>query len=439
MSLRDSIKDLRNAARRLDAAKFNPSMNALEEFLSGIKVDKPVKPPEDLLEKLLWKFRNRIEDFSSREIRALPFIIYEPEIVSYEMITILRLMDFSRTSHLRGILSVYFLNHDDSNKTERLRRELNNVRNVVSISLRKIFAAREYLFSNERFQNMSKLFVEKLSVKSSLETLGLSNFYKTSNFIQTSLKNFFRSNVATLSDKFKILDELDAESDTYKNIFPVIADTLIQSVALTGFGKNKCLEIFYHRMGDPRFGNSRFNWNSVSQKSKDIFCHWLSEEDLEVFFKIIKQTAVDKMWRYREKFWRAYLPYIVNTKIFLGDDARNIAASLEGVKLNHGTLTKAEKNQSVFVFQIRQYIFSEWSHNGKLRVHKLSEALNLFDTTEDFFEKNSINRDVLVKKFIEEWTHYPHEGQKSWQNKVSKWLKENCGIYKTENDWGIKD
>lgn len=439
MSLRDSIKDLRNAARRLDAAEFNPSMNALEEFLSGIKVDKPVKPPEDFLGKLLWKFRNRIEDFSSREIRALPFIIYEPEIVSYEMITILRLMDFSRTSHLRGILSVYLLNHDDSNKTERLRRELNNVRNVVSISLRKIFAAREYLFSNERFQNMSKLFVEKLSVKSSLETLGLSNFYKTSNFIQTSLKIFFRSNVATLSDKFKILDELDAEFDTYKNIFPVIADTLIQSVALTGFGKNKCIEIFYRRLGDLRFGDSRFKWNNVSKDSKDIFSCWLSAEDLETFFELIRQTAVDSMWRYREKFWRAYLPYIAKTKIFLGNDARRLAAQIKNkIKLNHGNLRGAMVNQSVFIFQIGQYIFSEWSHNGKLRIQRTNSQISLFDGGDSLFENNSINRDMLVYNAVAEWIHSSPRTY-SWQNKVSEWLKINCGVIKTENDWRIKD
>ena len=438
MSLREAIKDLKNVAKTLDRTNFNFEMNALEKFLAGIKVDKPAKPPENVLEKLLWKFRNRVEDFSSREIRALPFIIYEPEIVSYEMIAILQLMDFSRTSHLRGVLSVYLEHHDDSNKTERLRRELNNVRNVDSALLRKVFAARQYLFSNERFQNMAKLFAEKRSVAGALEEFGLSNFYKASKFIQTALKIFFRANVPPAA-QFKILDELDSEFDTYKNIFPAVADALIQTVVRTGYGKNKCMEIFYRRLGDPRFGNSRFNWNGVSQKSRDIFCHWLSEEDLEIFFELINQTAVNRMWRYREKFWRAYLPYIVKTKIFLGNNAKMLAAQIKNkIELKHGNLTGSSDDQSAFVFQIGQYIFSEWSYNGKLRVHKIDTTFNLFDTAEDFFEKNSISRNVLEKNSVDEWIHYNAE-KYFWQNKVGAWLGENCGIYKTENDWGLEN
>ena len=347
-------------------------------------------------------------------------------------------MDFSRTSHLRGVLSVYLLNYDGSKKTELLRQKLNAIRNVDSVSLRKIFAANDKLFANERFMNMARLFADKLSVTNSLEIIGLSNFYKTSKFIQASLRNFFRM-PKFITDQFVILDELDAEFDTYQNIFPDLADAMIQNVVVNqNFGKKKCIDVFYRRLGDPCFGNSRFNWNRVSSKSKNIFSHWLSEDDLEVFIKIIKQTAVDRMWRYREKFWQAYLPHIVNTKIFLGETARKVAASLEDVKLNHGNLNGAIANQSVFVFQIGKCIFSEWSHSGKLRVHKLNSTINLFDLNENLFEYDCINRDILAKNFIKEWVHSSPKTY-FWQREVSEWLKENCNIDKTENDWRLED
>lgn len=438
MSLRDSIKDLRNAARRLDTVEFHPSMNALEKFLSGIKVDKPATPPEDVLEKLLAKYL-RGENLDSKDRRNLPFIIYEDEITFNDTIKILNMLDFSKTSHLRRVVSVYLLSYDNTPKTKLLRERLDVIREVDSVSLKKIFAARDKLFSENHMANISKFLAQKLSVTRVIEEFGLSNFYKASNFIQTALINFFRSNVAKISDQFEILDELDAEFDTYKNVFPVIADTLIQLVALTGFGKKKCIEIFYRRLGDPRFGDKRFNWNSVSQKSKDIFSQWLSEEDLETFFELIRQTAVNRMWLYREKFWRVYLPYIIKTKIFLGNNAKYLAARMKNkVKLNHGTLTGAADNQSVFVFQIGQFIFSEWSHDGKLRVHEIESTLNLFEIAEDFFDRNFIGRDVLMKNFKAEWIHSSPRTY-SWQNKVSEWLKINCGVIKTENDWGIKD
>lgn len=431
LNLRGSIRDLRNVAKILDVANFNFSMNALEKFLDGIKVDKPAKPPDDILKPLLSKFLRGDYDFSSREIRNLPFIIYESPITYNDTIKILREMDFSRTSHLRGVLSVYLLNYDDTNKTELLRQKLNAVRNVDSVSLRKIFAASDKLFADERFINMARLFAEKLSVTNSLETIGLSNFYKTSNFIQESLRNFFRM-TKFIAEQFKILDELDNEFDTYKNIFPALADALIQNVVVNqNFGKKKCMEIFYRRLGDPRFGNGRFTWTEVSDKSRGIFLRWLVEDDLEIFFKIIKQTTVDRMWRYREKFWRAYLPHISNTWIFLGIDAKRIARQLGDNNMGHGNLSGGTNDQSVFVFQIGKFIFSEWSHNGKLRVYTMEKANN-------FFGLRSISKWQIIENFIGEWVHSSPKTY-SWQNRISKWLRANCNINKTERDWGLED
>ena len=157
INLRDSIRDLRNVAKILDAVKFNFEMNALATFVDGIPVDKPAPPPEDILKPLLAKFLRGYRDFSSREIRALPHIIYDPALNVENVKEILRIMDFSRTNHLRGVVSVYLQNYDGSNKTELLRQKLNSFRNVDSAAWRKIFAARDKLFADERFTNMAKL------------------------------------------------------------------------------------------------------------------------------------------------------------------------------------------------------------------------------------------------------------------------------------------
>ena len=442
MSLRDSIKDLKNVARRLDNAEFTPEINALKNFVAKFD-DKTFsdKPPEDLLQETLNKFLRGEENFTRRERRTLPFIIFDNKITFDGAKKILRQLDFKNKRHLSGLVNVYLNNYDTSNKTELLRQWIIPKEfSEGSARLKKIFSARENFFGENRMANMTKLFAQKLSVDGVLEEIGLTNFYKASNFIQVALINFFRSNAATLPDKFKILDELNAEFETYKNIFPYIADVLIQTVYRTGFDKNKCMEIFYHRLGDPRFGDKRFNWNNVSTKSKEIFCHWLSKEDWEVFTKIVEATALDGQWEHRKKFWNAYLPYIIKTKIFLGRNAKRLAAQIKDkIELNHGSLTKAAANQSAFAFQIGRFIFSEWSHDGKLRVHNLATTVNLFDTVEDFFENDSINRDIIVKNFIEEWIHFPNEGENSWQKKVSEWIGKNCGIYKTEKNWRLEN
>lgn len=432
LDLRGSIKELRNVAKTLDATNFNFDLDAVKTFAD--KLDDRIieaRPPEEDLEKLLEKFLRGERNFSRKELKDLPYIIYKPEITRYHVEKIWNTIDINNKRHLSGVISVYLRNHDNSPKTDFLRQNLNSIKyEGFSQRLKKIFASKDKIFANERFTNMTRLLAQKLSVNDSLETIGLSDFYKTSNFIGEALKLFFRPNVASLSAQMKLLTELDAEYNTYKSIFPAIADSLIQTVYRAGYFKEQCIRIFYSKLGDPRFGKSHFKWDTVSQKSKDIFCHWLSEEDLEVFFKIIEKTAVDRMWSYREKFWRAYLPHIVNTWIFLGSDAKSIVRKFDNKNMRYGNLNGGTNNQSVFVFQIGRYIFLEWSHNGKLAVYK-SEPANLF------FGLPSLRGIDVTSNIIKDWVHSSPKTY-FWQRKVSEWLEENCGIYKTEKDWGLK-
>ena len=434
MSLHDAIKGLYDAAKRLDAATFNPDMSALQKFVDSLDVKGlSATPPEDVRQKALEKFLHGSDDFTNRELRSLPFIIYESTITLDGAKRILRKLNFFKASHLRGLLNVYLTYYDHSAKTELLRQRLQFMPQEMagnSTRLQKIFAAREFLFGDNRLSNMTKLFANRQSVNGSLEVLGLSNFFKVSNFIHDALKNFFRSN-APLSAQMKILTELDADYNAYQNIFPAVADALIQTVDRAGADKKICMEIFYHRLGDPRF--TQFNWHGVSDKSREIFCHWLSEDDLETFFELIRRTAVDGMWRYREKFWRAYLPYVTKTKIFLGNNA---AQEKGKAQLKHGKLTGAAANQSVFIFQIGRYIFSEWSHNGKLRAHRVNKMTNLFDIDENLFESDKISRNVLDDNFIAEWIH-SSPATYFWQKAVCKWISRRCGIKTEQADWEV--
>lgn len=132
-------------------------------------------------------------------------------------------MNFFKASHLRGLVNVYLTCCDRSAKTELLRQRLQFMPQEMagnSRRLQKIFAAREFLFGDNRLANTAKLFANSQSVDGSLEVLGLSNFFKVSNFIHDALKNFFRSN-APLSAQMKILAELNADYNAYQNIFPL--------------------------------------------------------------------------------------------------------------------------------------------------------------------------------------------------------------------------
>ena len=248
MSLRDAIKNLREVAKKLNAAKFDPKLDALKKFVDSIEITTPAEPPVEFLNQLLAKFLRR-EDFTRRELRSLPFIIYKPEVTFDGAKNILRRLNFFHAGQLRGLVTAYLLNHDGSTKTELIRRQVNLIPADMagnSLTLRKVLAAREHLFGNERFANMTKLFTQKLSVDRALETLGLSNFFKTSQFIHAALKHFFRANVE-LSAQIELLRRLDKDSSAYEDIFPTAASTLIQAVdrSRNVNMRETCLEIFY--------------------------------------------------------------------------------------------------------------------------------------------------------------------------------------------------
>src|SRR5699024_6467110 len=89
------------------------------------------------------------------------------------------------------------------------------------------------------------------------------------------------------------------------------------------------------------------------------------------------QIAKDTHWRYRKKFWEAYLPYIQNTWVVMGSRAEKMAKLLfpNGIKkLKYGKLTGADSRQSVFFLRLQGHDIVEYSHQGASRVWKIKES-----------------------------------------------------------------
>ena len=418
MSLREAIADLRGAAKRLNSATFKPDMNALQKFVETLEAGNvSATPPTDVRQRALEKFLRGDNDFTRRERRALPFIIYEGAINLDGVKKILRLLDFDNTRHISGLVNVYLTGYDASAKTDLLRLLLNYGRLADnSRRLQKIFSMRKFLFGDNCLANTAKLLAQRQSVNVVLEDLGLTNFFKVSNFIHAALKNFYRTSYRAA--QIKILRELDADPASYKNIFPAAADALIPVVG--DAGKKICLVIFYRQLGDPRFGFTRFNWNAVSDNAKKFFLRWLAEDDFKIFFKVTRETLQGdvnalNMWNAREEFWSEYLPRIGNTWVVLGSNAQRIARRRLQDQRKHGKLLgSADSDKSGFLFQIGQYIFVEWSHDGALRVYPAQRVSNYIGN--DFAKSEMMNVKITYRK--------PHLG--AWQDNVSDWIARYC-------------
>lgn len=130
-------------------------------------------------------------------------------------------------------------------------------------------------------------------------------------------------------------------------------------------------------ISDPR--TASFRWQKVAEPKKDVFLRWLTGRTLEVFFEVLQHTA-DSIWKYRESFWGEYYKkgYIAEAWAVLGPDARRYIRQQykdSAAELIYGRLTgQYEDRQSALLLRIGDFLFCEWSHNGKLRAASIADG-----------------------------------------------------------------
>jgi hypothetical protein len=191
-----------------------------------------------------------------------------------------------------------------------------------------------------------------------------------------------------------------------------------------------CVEI----LGDPRFKG--FNWTQVNEAEKTLILRWLTGRTLEIFFDVLKNTA-DSIWRYRQEFWTPFYRkgHITEAWVVLGPNAHRYAQRhYEGSDLIYGLLSgKSDDGQSVLLMRIGDYLFCEWSHNGKLRVAPQNEArapklyARYYDADDLYFRSEQF---VSNTGTIHEGLPHLHSEKKWWQTMAASFISRNLGIYR---------
>ena len=191
-----------------------------------------------------------------------------------------------------------------------------------------------------------------------------------------------------------------------------------------------CVEI----LGDPRFKG--FNWTQVDEAEKTLLLRWLTGRTLEIFFDVLKNTA-DSIWRYRQEFWTPFYRkgHITEAWVVLGPNAHRYAQRhYEGSDLIYGLLSgKSDDGQSVLLMRIGDYLFCEWSHNGKLRVAPQNEArapklyARYYDADDLYFRSEQF---ISNTGTIHEGLPHLHSEKKWWQTMAASFISRNLGIYR---------
>lgn len=394
------------------------------------------------LENLLKKL-SRHEEISSLEKRNIPFVLFEPRCDMTMFRRAIGMLNVSGKSCIKRLLLVYLMQYGERDEKTKvlayvLRKMLeNNPFQTKDKLLNSGMNNATVFFSIDGLKYVAELINNEKKIDGVLSTLSIPSMLKDCKFIKAALCQYYLTKSYPLENQFSVFESIMSMQDIegFRSAFPLAADAIIPKIdALKSDKKRKYKEsaiaFFSEALGDPRFGYKRLRWNDVSNQSKTIFLHWIAEKDLELFFKIIEETAVDAMWSYRRKFWLKYLPYMSKTWVYFGKQALRFARQASSGNMSYGRLVKgSDPKQSIFAFQIDKFVFTEWSHNGALRAW-------LEEDTPDVFYKDELDKDKVIMPYpSERWVHSGND-VRGWQSRVEAWLESNCKLDSSLSDVG---
>ena len=399
--------------------------------------------PQVLVEKTVRIYQGSQEEFTRREIRNLPFVIFSSELSMPVAKFALRQVDLDKTSCFRRLLFAYFSDYEPKErKTEWIRTVLwkqmqKNDRRVRSIHFLQDFPQ---LLAKDGASQVAEFFSGG-NLYDGLKRLSFPSTLYGSNFVKAAIVNAFQMDIG-LDAKQNLLNDLTKDPRYNKEwVSNKVVGPVIISVDEEGSdsSKNWLMQLIFRYMGDPR-GNDTA-WLYVEEEAKEIFLHWLVKNDFAVFFHIIASTA-DTKWKYRQDFWGAYMDEIRASRIIIGPKAKaklmlNDRPKEEKSKLMaYDYLEGKSSDTSLLVFTIGQYTFIEVSYNGKLRIYSREKSpIQIFAQGHRTIPYSHLINSDTEKEFVH--TNPMGRGP-NWQPKVRNWIYDHCGIWREEQQWKVQ-
>lgn len=434
-------RQARESKERWNALCFPRIETVLRELRK--KADKMIQvDPLDLqvlVKKTVRIYQGSQEEFTRREIRNLPFVIFSPELSMPVAKFALRQVDFDKTSCFRRFLFAYIRGYEPKErKTEWIRTVLCKQMQRNDGMVRSIHFLQNFpqLLAKDGISQMAEFFSEG-DLSGGLQRLSFPLTLYGSNFVKAAIVNAFQMDIG-LDAKQNLLKAL-TKDPRYKGLVPKVVGPVIISVDEEGSdsAKNWLMQLIFRYMGDPR-GNDTA-WLYVEEEAKEIFLHWLVKNDFAVFFHIIASTA-DRRWKYRQAFWSAYMDEIRASRIIIGQKAKlilNDRPKEEKSKLMaYDFLEGKSSDTSLLVFTIGQYTFIEVSYNGKLRIYSRAKSpIQIFAQGHRTIPYSHLINSDTEQEFVH--TNPMGRGP-NWQPKVRDWIYDYCGIWREEQQWKVK-
>jgi hypothetical protein len=284
----------------------------------------------------------------------------------------------------------------------------------------------------------AKLFFSSLEQVEKLEKeSGLDGVVSGGEFMKLLQREFLVELQTKLSGQVEAVNQLeraksfccDAQGKTlrFDTLRSVIADSMLLPFRHYEPEKNTkswILKFLLRHLAHPL--HKADHWRSVNPEAVRVFQKWMVGDTLLGFFSIIKDSALDTHWSYRQQFWWAYheAGYIENAWVVLGDEAsRSKSKFVREYQEYFGRLVRgAHRSQSALIFEVPGFIVTEWSHNGMCRWWSTASNASAPQLGQEEY-----SRWELTKYADEEMAHHGSD-RGAWQAKFHLYMHEQMGL-----------
>lgn len=178
---------------------------------------------------------------------------------------------------------------------------------------------------------------------------------------------------------------------------------------------------------DPRITGADIRWRDVSDKAREIFTKWITEEDLRFFFDIVARACGDPKFEYRKAFWLSYLEHISFCRPVLRKDAEYLfrydKQALQYYRDRQpATLKGGTRDTHAFIIQIGDYTFVEFSTAGACYVYQ--NVYLPFELGDTEYRMDKLRFKLLAEHRV------IHNGSEKyyWQKEFASWLENRLSI-----------
>ena len=306
-----------------------------------------------------------------------------------------------------------------------------------------------FIFSPNASQMIADKFFENQKFDEVLRELPFSNEIQLqSPILLHAVKMIFNSSLFIGNTKILMLQDI-FKGERYREILPecitaicqddIIKNNMIKKELPTeDTYMTQLINFLVEKWGDPRQSNFNDNgWRFLDNQLLNYLRFIFAKSDLELFMMIMDKCHTETNWKYREKFWNAYIKYVRRTRVFLTEEgsyeARRYMLDNPNKQLYYGMISR---DKSMIILEFDNFYVVEWSHDGKLLI-----LTDLPDPqVEAIFASASIREENMKKPgYYYAWNHvvkdliHSSPDTYSWQRKVETILEDKFNLIPTQS------